>query len=130
MLMFDSLDPVALPAADDLLATETTADRAMRVRLLQRMLDAPEDRLTVVTRRELATRLATTLLGMNDPQGALTTLATIEGDATPAMAETGFEANVRLGRFEDAAGIHAEPEPWVLQLSAPIGEDTFGVRGG
>lgn len=114
----DQLAPELLLQADDLLASVHADITDVRLHLLQRGAQLPNDAISSPDRDRLTLRLARLLLDLHQPVEAHQLLAGVNGgDAEPASVRLmRFEAAALVGEFETAAQMAPYPDPWLELL--------------
>jgi hypothetical protein len=109
--------------ADDVLAAIDDAGVDLRAAVLERALDRSPEALPPAQRGLLLVRLTPLLIEQGRALRAFELLDSLNGQVEGELAEAKFLAALLAGRYDRAAQIHAEPQPWVTVLEAQVDHD-------
>ncbi len=125
---FDKLPPGQMLQGDDLLASFEHVDQTLRVTVLARAAQLPDDALPADQRSALFVRLAELWLVTGNAQSAHDLLVRIDEASAPLnLAQLRFSAAVLSGHYEIAAGLDNDAAAWVVLLTALAESDAVAA---
>lgn len=125
---FAKLPPGEMLQGDDILASFDHVDQALRVAVLARAAQLPDDALPADQRAALFLRLAELWLATDDPQLAHDLLVRIDQEAaTLSLGPLRFRAAARAGHYDIAAGLNNDAAAWVGLLTALAQSDAVSA---